>query len=198
MHRPTVVTLIVITLVAALVLAGRAAASPWGDPRLDDAATYVAGHDVHVVCETDPNAWVSSNVFGYTYAPSRTHSVWLSPSVCTSLARRLRRLPNPLASTAIALHVLTHEATHQRGGIYADCVDEDLSCEGRTDCEALRHDEDVAVRFFGYRRELPRRIRQGGWVQPHGHVKNPTLVAIESYQRTFHREALPEQYQGGC
>ena len=150
-------------------------AANWPDPRLDAAATSVAGHPVTVFCENDPAAW-SSPGGAYTWPPNYSdptkpyykppellNIIWMGPAFCPSLhsvfERQAKSPLEDLVKYADSIFALVHEAVHQRGGVYGDCwlpPDHlnDGSCEGRTDCLALSLSEDVAINFFGFPRTV--------------------------------------------
>jgi hypothetical protein len=184
---------------------------------LDNIASEIAGHPVHVWCEGNPADWQTS-AMGWTLPPQYGHTVYVMPAVCDYLQRLLDsstdRSLMALNWIAISVHTLVHESVHQIGGEYADCYaagPTDQGCEARTDCKALSLDEGVLVKWFGYGPTLAH-----GWkmvakvVRRHGHkvrvmkrvnftvmLEHPDLAQILSYTVMLH-EGLPPAYQGVC
>lgn len=202
----------------ALVLATAATASAapagnWPEPKLDAVASQVAGKQVAVWCEENWGDWIHagdsvsedwSYVDGFTFIGRPT--VYLAPSVCETL-HALVRLPGAgdvgLYHAALAIHVLVHEAVHQRG----------IANEGDTDCTALALLGDVAVRHFGFtakEREpytvtTTRRVKVGkgkfatvrDTAVRFREVESPRLKRLLAFGHAWH-EAAPEEYQGTC
>ena len=114
---------LVVALAAALINAGPASAADRHSSFLDRVASGIAGHDVSVYCEDDTAEWrEGSLVLGYTYGPEVSNVVYLSPRVCLTLHRRIERKRVNVLDVALALHIFTHEAVHQRGGVFTDCA----------------------------------------------------------------------------
>lgn len=192
-----------VAIAAALIGAQAAPAADNPSPVLDRIASQIAGHDVHVYCEGDPNAWDGGSAWGYTEPPDVDHIVHLHPWICSTLHDRIDGKPVALNAIAMAMHTLTHESIHQRGGVYADCNGVDESCEGRTDCEALQEDDATSAEF-GYPKNIVTKTHRR--VRRHHHWRVITIVKtqpnndlnlIEWYQRQMH-DSLPPQYHGDC
>jgi hypothetical protein len=132
-----------------LALASPAVAANRPDPRLDAAASWVAGRAITVRCETDQAVW--DGEAGGPAAPGYTRSgyyeggqlVNIGPWACLRLHSALDKHGSVLLpELAQAMHTLAHEAIHARG----------LQDEGETDCVSLELVDEVATGWFGFSR----------------------------------------------
>jgi hypothetical protein len=140
--------LLAFTLVG-LALVPPAAAANRPDPRLDAAASSVAGRALTVRCETDQAVWdaetgghpTPGHIIGGYYSGGST--VHVGPWVCLRLHSALgQRGSVPLSELAEAMHTLAHEAIHAQG----------VKDEGETDCKSVGLVDEVAVGWFGFTR----------------------------------------------
>jgi hypothetical protein len=130
-------------LVAMFALAGIASAADWPNGTLDQVATQVAQHPVHVYCEDDYTEWrLFENAFdvdlnGFTFPlggnvyPFAPNTLYLGPEVCGTLHVLVQYGVGDAGPYWAGLAVLTlvHEASHQR----LRSLDEAL-----TECTALK------------------------------------------------------------
>jgi hypothetical protein len=132
-----------------LALASPAVAANRPDPRLDAAASWVAGRAITVRCETDQATWDAES--GNDLAPGFIRSGYYSggstinigPWGCLRLHSALEKHGSVLLhELAQAMHTLTHESIHARG----------VEDEGETDCISLGLVDEVAVGWFGFTR----------------------------------------------
>lgn len=188
-------------LVASLVLAPSAVAADWSLPNADAAATAVAGHPVHVYCESSWTEWVNyfepqgtdgTAVNGFTSIASPV--VYVSPRQCETLHAVAASEDVGTYYAASALLTLVHESVHQRG----------ISDEGVTDCTALPLVPGVATSFFGVpatvlARQLVRVRSHHRWrlVARSVSVPNPWLLRLAVDALRWHR-SKPAAYQGTC
>lgn len=207
---------LIVVVAVVLATATTATATPqanWPEPKLDAVASQIAGKPVAVWCEDNWGDWIHagdsisedwSYVNGFTFIDRPT--VYLAPSVCETL-HALVRLPGTgdvgLYHAALAIHVLVHEAVHQRG----------IANEGETDCTALALLRDVAVQHFGftaterqaYTVTTTRRVKVGkrkfatvrNTAVRYREVESPRLVRLVEFGKAWH-EAAPAEYQGTC
>lgn len=203
---------VVIACTVALIAVAGARAANWPDPRLDTAASQVAGHPVQVWCEDSVSYWVHvgdsigvdfGTVQGFT-VPSQSTTVYITPQICRTLHALLGSGPNEVGNYwgSLAVHVLVHEAEHQAGHVD----------EGETDCAALTQDDAIAVAFFGYHNydQIPTLVDVPHKATFKGHVyrwKTTAIVmkVVPSVQlQDFHdwdhawHSVAPPAYQGGC
>src|SRR4051812_46498439 len=93
-------------------------------PKLEPAASYVAGKPVQVLCAVDQAAWDAylaaqygagtSNIGGATVVGSSLVSV--DPKVCRYLEGNIRKpASQPLLQLGAAMQILVHESLHARG-----------------------------------------------------------------------------------
>lgn len=134
----SVVFLLAVTSTAAAAPAGFTAA-----PRLEPAASFVAGKHVTVWCARSLGEWrqyvagrSESDILGLTVPGSS--EIRVAPVVCTNLRAKLNGQVVGNDGFAPSLLLLVHEAVHARGS--AD--------EGKTDCAATHETPRVAVKFF--------------------------------------------------
>lgn len=186
-HRTRALVLaLVLALAFVLVASARAGNVP--DPRLDAAATEIAGHPATVYCETEPAAWaeiVAANFPGAPFSPDRLQGfapyggsvVYLSPANCLTLRAELKAAfpVGFLRSTGEALMTLLHESIHARG-----VVDEQA-----TDCAALGLLRHYAINLLRipervYVSKLVARVKRvrvnGRWVRRTVRVRVRVLV----------------------
>jgi hypothetical protein len=140
--------LLALTLLG-LALASPAAAANRPDPRLDAAASSVAGRAITVRCETEQAAWDAESfsdvapgfiTSGYYSGGS---AVNIGPWACLRLHSALEKHGSVLLhELAQAIHTLTHESIHARG----------VEDEGETDCISLGLVDEVAIGWFGFTR----------------------------------------------
>jgi hypothetical protein len=208
-RRRRILTLL--ALVAALALASTARAGDRHLPLLDSIAAEIAGHPTPVYCEDSLAEWVyigAANASGFT-RPGVSPWVYLSPRQCETLwaLATHENVGTYYASSAIL--TLAHEATHQRGGIYAN--PSDPATEGLTDCAALPLVPTIATRWLGvaatleetYIATVRRRVakRPARWVlvavARTRTVPNPWLTQLATDALRWHR-SKPAAYQGSC
>jgi hypothetical protein len=212
MSRLTLATFAVMLMMSVAATAGMAGND--SDARLDAVATEVAGAPVAVWCETHWSSWILTGVdlFGEDWSFLRGFTiigrptVYISPADCETLHALLDGESVGTYHAAIAIHVLAHEAMHQRG----------ITNEGEADCAALPLVPELAVRHFGIPTTVPAArtvsvsrvvsrlvngkrvritVRTGRIVQVQ--VKNPYLERLATDALRWHRSAPPE-YQGNC
>jgi hypothetical protein len=137
-----------VAVVAVLVFAPAALAAAPGfteSPRLDPAASFVAGKAAPVFCADDFSVWLeakrtqgfgSGNVVAYT----DTSGIYLSPDICSLLHRMAAgTVTEPVRVQAVAVETLVHESIHWRTG---------SRDEGMVDCAAMHETPRAATRFF--------------------------------------------------
>lgn len=135
-------------LVMAALLAASAVAAPAGfvrAPKLEPAASSVAGKPVRVWCATSTGRWQDasrahgglSDAAGYVESIG-ARDAYLSPQTCGLLHAYLNKRNVDEYDYAYRLLVLAHEAEHLRG----------ISDESEADCSALRAMPTMIRRFF--------------------------------------------------
>lgn len=207
---------VLIAALAALTLAGTAAASTagnWQDSRLDAAASSIAGHPVNVWCEMSWGDWIHAGdyagqdfgvVLGFTYLDSPT--IYISPAQCDTLHALLNNEFVGSYHASLALLTLAHESVHQRG----------IADESVTECTALPLVPGLAEDYFGfpatiqqtkivsYTKTVVRRIKgQRVVIKIRAQkavkvtVPDPWLKWIADDAQRWHN-SLPAQYRVGC
>lgn len=203
---------LVVALALVLMVAAIGARAQYGDVRLDNVATSVAGHPVSVYCYHDASEWVGveyahalpTEADGFTLV-GRENIIYLAPRICDTLEAMLAPAIHDAVGpymAGLALKVLLHESTHQYG----------VLDEGAADCNALALLRQYAVSSFGYTEtvtvKVPRartiKVKVGKvtkkvrtTVLVSAVVPNPALDALSQWALTWHH-ALPANYQGGC
>lgn len=184
-------------VVLALVLASGAHAQNVPDPRLDAAASSIAGHPVTVWCELDWASWLQMSqgqpdAQGFTRIG--TPVVYVDPEVCVELHALLNGEDVGTYFAAEGLLTLAHESVHQRG----------ITSESVADCTALTLVKSLAVKTFGIaakvRQTYSVRVKRKGRfvrVRKHRLVTNPWLTRLYKDAVRWHK-AKPAVYQGGC
>ena len=131
---------------------------------------------------------------GFTYLGTPT--LYLQPTVCETLQVLSRYGPAEVGPywASQAVHTLVHESKHQAG----------IRDEGETDCAALAVDDDVAVKYFGYKRTdrvtswvKTKRNGRTVYVKKVSTVPSRELARFHSWDHAFHA-SLPPAYQGNC
>lgn len=201
--------LISAVVVLALSCAGTAVSANNPNPRLDAAASFVAGHPVTVWCETSWASWLQmtggvSDASGFTN-PSQSSVVYVDPQVCLTFEMILAgsNVEDVGGSyTSQALLTLAHEAEHQKG----------LTDEGQTDCAALPLVPTLATQFFGVPKTITqtvtayrtisvrvgkakRRIRES--YTKTVSAPNPYVTQLATDAEGWHK-LKPPAYQGSC
>jgi hypothetical protein len=188
----------------ALVCAGTASAANQPDPRLDAAASLVAGHPISVYCENDWATWLANTSgpgeSGFTVIG--TPVVYVDPQVCLTLQIMLHGDDAGSVYGSQALLTLAHESVHQRG----------ITDEGVTDCTALPFVPQLATKFFGIPATVQQTVtatrtilvrigskskRISVTYTKEAIVPNPFLTTLATQAELWHR-ASPPEYQGGC
>lgn len=202
------VALIAAFIAALGLLTGVANAGNNPDPRLDAAASYVAGKPVTVWCEESITDWVQWGqsagqnfdfMEGFTYPTIPGYStIYLSPRVCLTLHALLDQGAENVGAYwgSLAVHTLVHESVHLLTGS-AD--------EHYVDCMALTKDADVAEQFFSwpttetiYNTVVVRKKHRIVAVKSVGtNVTSPLLTAFNSFDQGWH-DAAPAPYSGPC
>lgn len=185
--------LLVLVVILLALVSGTARAQNVPDPRLDAAASSIAGHPVTVWCELDWSAWLQMSqgqpdAQGFTRIG--TPIVYVDPEVCVELHALLNGEDVGAYFAAEGLLTLAHESVHQRG----------ITSESAADCTALSLVKSLAVKDLNVpakvRQTYLRRVRRR-WVRKHRLVTNPWLSRLYKDAARWH-EAKPAAYQGGC